>query len=187
MKPLVHSLFFSIILILPAPTSAQDNSLIDDTQQVARLPYEVVVTPTITISDLRKLIVAVEDDFFEKFNELNIDDDYDVACYKEKVTMSHITTRICEPWFMIKARGDAAGEMAYNLGTTFATGPFGTAVGSQQAPMAYSAPELRKKMAEEYETLQEKMEQFTRVDFEFRSIGNALAELKARMENLRTD
>ena len=77
--------------------SAQDDDVIELTQQASSLPYEVVITPTITRLNLRKLIVDVEDDFFEKFNELNLDDDYDVACYKEKITISHITTRICEP------------------------------------------------------------------------------------------
>ena len=176
-----------MVTFLSASTSAQDDSARQDRMQAARLPYEVVVTPTITRSDLRKLIVDVEDDFFAKFNELNIDDDYDIACYKEKITMSHITTRICEPWFMIKARADASAEMTYRLGTTFATGPFGAAVGSQPAPMIYSVREMRKKMAGEYETLQDRMEQFTRSNIEFRSIGNALAELKSRMESFGKD
>ncbi len=38
-----------------------------------------------------------------------------------------------------------------------------------------------------YETLQEKLEQFIRTDEEFRSIGNALADIKARLENFGRD
>ena len=77
---------------------------------------------------------------------------------------------------MIKARGDASAEIAYRFGTKIKSG-------SQSAPMVYTVSEMRKKMAREYENLQEKMEVFTRSDLEFRSIGNSLAELKSRLEN----
>jgi len=186
MKSLLQIAFFTVTICTPATLSAQDDSGSDKSEQTARLPYEVIITPTIRRGDIRKLIVQVEDDFFAKYNELNLDDDYDVACYQEKITMSHITTRVCEPWFMIKARGEASAEMAYSLGSKFGSAS-SPPVGAQSAPMIYTVREIRQKMDPEYETLQIKMEEFTRGNLEFRSIGNALAELKSRLENFGED
>lgn len=182
MKTTIQTAIFSLIVIFSTWASAQDDSESNSTQQSARLPYEVVIHPTVTRSDLRELIVDVEDDFFARFNELNIDDEYDVYCYEYVPTMSHIKQRVCEPIFMIRGRGDNAAESAYILGSlcNCRFGPQGNAFAMPPATM-------RKEKSTEYETLQEMMEQFTRSDTQFRSIGNALAELKSRLENFGKD
>lgn len=165
-----------------------------DTDQVAqqstsasstrRTPYEIVITPTITRSDLRGMIETVEDDFFARFNELNIDKNYDIVCYKHRPTMSHITERVCEPLFLIRARGDNSFENAFNL------------IGSNSKDATNQAkfsatldnPDtVRRNKKEDFEILQEKMEEFNRTDDELRSIGSVLAQLKARLEGFGKD
>lgn len=170
MKTLLSNAFMAIILLSSAPTLAQDTPVTNDTKQKAKLSYEVVISPTITRGPLRELVVQVEDDFFAKFNELNIDDAYDVLCFMQGSTDSYITKRICEPKFIINARSQSASEAGNALGRL---GKYG----------GYLDPVIQSDMSPKYETLQEKLEQFTRTDEEFRSIGNALVELKAQLEN----
>ena len=105
----------ALIFPLFAPAVVAQETRIPATVQSAGLPYEVIVTPNVTKKDLRQLIQQVEEDFFARFNELNIDDDYDVICYRYTPTNSHISRRVCEPNFKIRARADNASETAFAL------------------------------------------------------------------------
>ena len=103
-----------------------------------------------------------------------------MKCYKFTPTMSHIRKRVCEPNFQIKERGLAASEAAFILSCSGACGDkMSIATGT-----LYSPKELRRVLRPQYEILQDKLEEFTRTDPEFRQIGNVLAELKYRLENL---
>ncbi len=140
-------------------------------------PYEIVITPTISRTKLRELIADVEEDFYEKFNELNIDDSYDIVCYKHTPTMSHIWRRVCEPWFMLQSRGDMASQVTFLLG-------HGSPSANESAiGMMKSDRQLIREKKRSYEELQMLMEEFSRSDSEFRQIGEVLAELKYRFEN----
>lgn len=181
MNRFLQGIYCLIVIFTFVTARAQDASASGVQAQPGRLPYEVVITPTITRSDLRRLIIDVEEDFFARFNELNIDDAYDVFCYEYVPTMSHIKERVCEPAFMILSRSENAAETAFILGTTSTTG------GVKSSAFVLPPKAMRKEKHVEYVTLQEKMEQLTRSDTEFRSIGNALAELKSRLENFGKD
>lgn len=140
-------------------------------------PYEIVITPTISRTKLRELIADVEEDFYEKFNELNIDDSYDIVCYKHTPTMSHIWRRVCEPWFMLQSRGEMASEV------TFLLGHGSPSARESGIGMVKSDRQLIREKKRSYEELQTLMEEFSRSDGEFRQIGEVLAELKYRLEN----
>ncbi|PCI75763.1 MAG: hypothetical protein COB20_12220 [SAR86 cluster bacterium] len=168
-----------LILFLAAPVLlAQDTSLPEDSDRQGRLPYEVVVTPNVTISSLKKLLVQIEDDFFDKFNELNIDDDYDVRCYKFVPTGSHIKTRVCEPNFYINARGNNASEYLYALGCYDCVA---------QPPELSTQGNLRFDTKEGFEVLQKKIEEFYRTDINFHSIGEAMSKVKLQLKNFGKD
>ena len=166
---------FIASLIAPINVEAQ----LSTEAQIAeepRLPYEVIVNPSLSISDLNKLIVQVEDDFFDKYNELNLDNDYDVICYVYVPTMSHIRKRVCEPWFLIEARGDNASDVAAGFAVKNA--------GASRAQTVLLTPNaMRLEKETNFVVLQSKLEEFTRTDLEFRSIGNALGELKDRLKS----
>lgn len=173
-------------LVFSSLLAAQDETNRETSAESPRLPYEVIVTPNVTRADLRQLIIQVEEDFFAKFNELNIDEDYDVTCYKYTPTMSHITKRVCEPWFMIRARGLNASEVTFGLAS--GSGSTGSGFNSaQRATFAMPPETMRREMSDDYEVLQEKMEAFTKSNIEFRSIAEALLELKAQLENFGED
>lgn len=139
----------------------------------SELPYQITVRGRVTRARLRNLIRDVQEDFFKKFNELNIDDAYDVHCYKYTPTMSHISHRICEPAFQIDARAENAAEAAFILGCTGICGD----------PDLFSPRLLHRTLKPNFEILQAKLEELTRENADFRQIGNVLAELKYRLEN----
>ncbi|GJM12381.1 MAG: hypothetical protein DHS20C12_07840 [Pseudohongiella sp.] len=160
---------------------AQDDTDTGAEETANRLPYEVIVTPAIKRSDLRRLIVQVEEDFFDKFNELNIDEDYDILCYEYVPTMSHIPERVCEPLFMMEARGMNVSELVYGAAPPPGTG------GAAPTGVLLPPKAMRNAVAPQYDILQQKMEELNESDLELRSIGLALAKLKARLENFGKD
>jgi len=142
---------------------------------IGQLPYEIVVRPQISRAGLRDLIQKVEEDFYERFNELNIDDFYDIVCYKFLPTMTHIPERRCEPLFLMRSRNLNASETAMILGLKDR--------GARRSAFLFTPRMLQKENKPDFVVLQDMMEEFTQSDTEFRSIGNALAELKSRLEN----
>lgn len=180
-----HSgLFLAAIASLVCTVQAQEEQIESHEKEevVGSLPYEVIVRPRVTRAHLRELITEVEDDFFAKFNELNLDDAYDIACYKHTPTMSHISERVCEPWFVLNTRNLNSSEVTMFLGSTGKWTP-----GSARSAYILTPRTLQRETRSDYEILQEKMEELTKSDAEFRSIGNALAELKARLENFANE
>tara|TARA_B110000091_G_scaffold40690_1_gene44047 strand:+ start:144 stop:749 length:606 start_codon:yes stop_codon:yes gene_type:complete len=62
---------------------------------------ELIIISELSISELRREIIAVEDEFFRVFNENNDDDSLDVHCRKERMVYSLIPRRICQPNFEV--------------------------------------------------------------------------------------
>jgi len=172
--------------------STSDNTAIDADQALPvssnsastrSKPYEIVITPTMSRSKLRDTIQSVEDDFFDKFNELNIDENYDIVCYKHTPTMTHIPERVCEPLFLLRARGMNSSDSAFLLG---AAGK--DAINQAQGSAFLMTPDhMKNSKRKDFEILQQKMEELNRSNEELRSIGSVLAQLKARLENFGKD
>jgi len=185
-----NSILYSIFILLMPINSGYSQMLAEDEQQPSppgsevevseETPYEIVVTPLTTRAGLRTRIAQVEEDFYNKFNELNIDDNYDIACYKHTPTGSHISSRVCEPVFMLRERADMASFSTLLLGAGGDAAALGLSLYENDAQLVRN-----KKKA--YETLQELMEEFTRSNAEFRSIGEVLADLKYRLDNYGKD
>ena len=68
---------------------------------------EVVVTAPRTLSAMRAEIDAVQNRAFALFNELNIDNDYDIVCRRETPTGSHIPVRVCRPRYVDRLEAEA--------------------------------------------------------------------------------
>lgn len=171
-----------VLLVLSYPiTSAamQDSGSAATDQANDDDRYEVVITGKVTRAKLRNLIEDVEEDFFARFNELNTDDLYDVYCYRFTPTASHISERVCEPVFQINTRADNVSRVVMGMACSNLVC---NSDGSFLSPEA-----LQTEVQPDYETLQEKLEEFTRTDARFRQIGNVLAELKYRLEILGED
>jgi hypothetical protein len=57
---------------------------------------------------LRKEMVRLEDQFYERFNALNTDDQYDVHCALEAPLGTRISRRVCRAVFVERANEDEA-------------------------------------------------------------------------------
>jgi len=57
---------------------------------------EVVVYGNKSLSQLRRELYKAEDAVIDLFNSLNSDDEFDIRCYKEAPTGSHIKKRVCK-------------------------------------------------------------------------------------------
>lgn len=137
-KAQITTLFFGMVLLSSAPevlsaeaeveaaNSSEEEKVeeIEKIEEVVRSDIrEIIVNPTLTRQRLRQLEVEVENSFFERFNELNLEDEYDILCYRIKPIGSHISKRVCEPNFVYAARSENASEVMFLLGNPSAIPP----------------------------------------------------------------
>jgi len=168
-----------VLLLLPTSLLAQQAPEAAEQQNESEKPYEVVITGKVTRAYLRGLIEDVEEDFFDQFNELNLDETYDMYCYKYTPTMSHIKKRACEPLFMIKYRSDQSSYALFAI-----SGANAQFLGSALAGVYLESPrEMRNNLSRYYETLVEKMEELVRTNQELGEIAKVMEQLKNRLEN----
>jgi hypothetical protein len=79
---------------LASETTEQDSSeAIDEITVVGQKPLHA----------LRREVYRAEEDFFEVFSAINEDDDYDVRCYYEVPSFTHIRRHVCRAKFVIDA------------------------------------------------------------------------------------
>jgi hypothetical protein len=67
------------------------------------------------LHQLRADVIAAEDRFYELFNELNTNDDYDVHCTQDQPTGTRISHRACRPVFYARAQEDEARSLLNEL------------------------------------------------------------------------
>ncbi len=167
MKKPILFLLSSMAFLLSHNTVAQDTSGSPQSAAISRMPYQITVTPNPSRARLKKLVDEVEDDFIDRFNELNLDDDYDIQCGKVTPTMSHIRTRVCEPNFYIEARAENVSNFLFSEGGTY----------------LLSSSAMEKETHREFEVLQQKVNELTETDRDLREVAYVLAELKRRLKN----
>jgi hypothetical protein len=68
---------------------------------------EVVVYGNKSLVQLRRELYKAEDAVFDLFNSLNSDDEFDIHCYKEAPTGSHIKKRVCKTNYFRDLIGEA--------------------------------------------------------------------------------
>jgi hypothetical protein len=69
---------------------------------------EIIVYGGRTLVGLRLDIYRAEDDFYELYNSLNSDDEFDVRCFKRAPTGSHIRKRVCQAEFVSAIYAEAS-------------------------------------------------------------------------------
>ena len=69
---------------------------------------EVTVYGQKTLLNLKRAMIEAENNTFEVFNSLNTDNQYDMRCYKEAPTGSHIKYRFCYPNYVNDLETEAA-------------------------------------------------------------------------------
>ena len=71
---------------------------------------EIVVYGNKSLVQLHLELYKAEDVAFEVFNSLNSDDEFDIHCYKEAPTGSHIKKRVCKTNYQRDLIGEATRE-----------------------------------------------------------------------------
>jgi len=71
---------------------------------------EIVVYGDKSLVQLRIEMYKAEDAFFDLFNSLNSDDEFDIRCRKDARTGSHIKNRVCEANYYRDLVGEATRE-----------------------------------------------------------------------------
>jgi hypothetical protein len=103
-----------------APAFAQDTP---PTAPEVAGAEEVIVSGR-TAEQVRLEIELVENDVYERFNELNSDDDFDILCSAHAPTGSNIPVRSCRPAFVLRAEQRAAGASLHRMqGGAYGTAP----------------------------------------------------------------
>ncbi len=89
---------------------------------------------------MRREVYKAEENFFDLFSSLNQDDEYDVRCYYEVPSFTHIRRHVCRAKFVIDA---TSAESAPALGN----------VGAFSRPAVYEIRRKKKIMRELMEAL----------------------------------
>jgi hypothetical protein len=114
----ITAFFLCIVLagLMFAGAASPDEDVAKDPEPLD----EVVITaPLRKLGELRAAIVDAEDRFYERYNRLNANDDFDIECSLQARGTTLIKERVCEPKYVaeVKAQdGRAAVEAALACG-----------------------------------------------------------------------
>lgn len=81
-------------------------------QEVEQAPIEtveeIVVYGDKSLHTLRQAVFRAEENFFAVFSSLNGEDEYDIRCFYEVPSFTHIRRHVCRAYFVSDATSDAA-------------------------------------------------------------------------------
>ena len=72
-------------------------------QESSETIEEIIVYGDKPLHTLRRQVYTAEENFFDLFSSLNQDDDYDVRCYYEVPSFTHIRHHVCRANFVVEA------------------------------------------------------------------------------------
>lgn len=101
----IPGLLLAAALLLPAVVAAQAS-------QTADLDEVTVNGERVKVEALRRQIVQLEDQFYDRYNELNPIDDFDVHCIEEAKTGTRIIRRSCRAVYQERALAEE-GQAAF--------------------------------------------------------------------------
>jgi len=131
------------------------------------LPYQVSIKPQITKSELRELLKKATDDFVARFNELNLDDDFDITCYNSASTLTYIRRDVCEPAYLTnKGKVDT---------------PLADAAASSHISLLMNRTHFSVKSEYSLRPMQKIFEELIKSDQELDQISYVVVELKHRL------
>ncbi len=72
-------------------------------QESSETIEEIIVYGDKPLHTLRRQVYTAEENFFDLFSSLNQDDEYDVRCYYEVPSFTHIRHNVCRANFVVEA------------------------------------------------------------------------------------
>ena len=110
-------------------------------QESSEAIEEITVYGDRSLNALRRQVYKAEENFFDLFSSLNQDDEYDVRCYYEVPSFTHIRRHVCRAKFVVDATS-AESAPAFSEG-----------VGAFSRPAVYEIRRKKEKMRELMEAL----------------------------------
>jgi len=89
-----------LLLVLPVSGVCQSESV--QAEEPPGPIEEVIVRGSKSIIDRKHEMYEAEEALYGLFNSLNTDDDFDIRCFKEAPTGSHIKRRVCRTNFVTR-------------------------------------------------------------------------------------
>ena len=104
MKPTIKILaLFIAVLALPMTALGQDGEASSWVASNNETIDDIVVVGKKSVAELRREIYKAEENFYSVFNKLNDESDYNVRCFYESPTGSHLKNHVCRARFVTKA------------------------------------------------------------------------------------
>ena len=94
---------FVAVLTLPMAAVGQDEQASTVLASNEETIENIVVFGQKSLADLRRDVFRAEEDFYSVYNELNDDKEYDVRCFYETPTGTHLKNHVCRAKFVTKA------------------------------------------------------------------------------------
>ena len=94
---------FALVLALAPVGMSQTANFEDSETESSESIEEIIVYGEKSIGDLRRDVYEAQENFFELFNSLNLDHEYDVNCYYEAPTGTRIRNHVCKANFVVEA------------------------------------------------------------------------------------
>jgi len=98
-----HTILALFVAVLALPMAAVGQPASTGAASKTAAIDNIVVVGQKSLSQLRKDVFEAEEDFYSVFNKLNDEKDYDVRCFYENATGTHIKNHVCRARFVTKA------------------------------------------------------------------------------------
>lgn len=96
-----------LLVLVLIPIGISDIASAQEAEQASEAPIEtieeIVVYGDKSLGTLRQAIFRAEENFFDLFSSLNDDDDFDIRCFYETPSGTHIRRHVCRANFVTDA------------------------------------------------------------------------------------
>ena len=144
---LMHAIFGMSRIAYSDEVSQKPSETIDEIVSQTAAPEtsepieEIVIYGDKPLHALRREVYRAEENFFEKFSSINEDDDYDVRCFYEVPSFTHIRRHVCRANFVIEATSKESAAA------------FSEQVGAFSRPAAFEIDRKRERLRELMEAM----------------------------------
>jgi len=98
-----HTILALFVAVLALPMAAVGQPASTGAASKTAAIDNIVVVGEKSLAELRREVVRAEEDFYSVFNKLNDEKDYNVRCFYESPTGTHMKNHVCRARFVTKA------------------------------------------------------------------------------------
>jgi len=98
-----HTILALFVAVLALPMAAVGQPASTGTASKTAAIDNIVVVGQKSLAELRREVVRAEEDFYSIFNKFNDEKDYNVRCFYESPTGTHMKNHVCRARFVTKA------------------------------------------------------------------------------------